>query len=116
MAWNKIGPWTTLTTTEGDLPHGTFKAIDTVMIAVLKLNKTEKGKIKYRICTEAKLNADMTVSFKSDESLKNGPGELDVISYNQGRELRRKGYVHTLARLKSPPFSYLITNNNIYVV
>lgn len=34
-------PWTTLTITEGDLPHGTFKALDTVIIALLKMNESE---------------------------------------------------------------------------
>ena len=103
--------WTTLTTTSGDLPHGTFKAIDSVIMHVLRMVRSETAKIKYRISTDTERKADITVSFTFDESLKDGPGRLDIINYEHSMELRDKGYQHTLARLESPKYSYLITNN-----
>jgi len=100
-------PWTTLTTTEGDLPHGTYKAIDCVVLYIFNMRRSKKAKNKYRISTESERKADMTISHAFDESLKNGPGYRDYMNFEQGKEIGNKGYEHTLARLETPKFSYL---------
>lgn len=106
-------PWTKLTTTEGELPHGTFIAMDSVMLHYLKMNASETAKVKYRVSTDVNRKPDMELFFAFDESLKDGPGVLDILSYGQGMELEEKGYEHTMARLKSEKYSHLITNEHI---
>lgn len=102
-------PWTTLTTTEGDLPHGTFKAIDSCVLHLLKMNVTKEAQIKYRVSTDSRKVPDMNLFFRFDESLIDGPGVMDLLTYEQGMELEARGYVHTMARLKTDEFSHLVT-------
>lgn len=107
-------PWTTLTTTEGDLPHGTFKAIDSCVLHLLNMNVTEEAQVKYRVSTHSRRVPDITLFFKLDESLKDGPGVMEILTYEQGMELESKGYEHTMARLRTEEFSYLVTKKKRY--
>lgn len=81
-------PWTKLTSTEGEDPLGTFIAIDAFIFFDLKMITSEEAKIKYRMSTDTERKADITLVCDFDESLKNGLGIRDVISYEQGKVLR----------------------------
>jgi len=71
------------------------------------MRRSEEAKNKYRISTESERKTDMTISNTLDESLNNGPGVSDCMNIEQAKEIRDKGYEHTLARLKTPNLSYL---------
>jgi len=75
---------------------------------LLKMNESEEAKIKYRVSTDPERIEDINLFFVFDESLKGGPGVLDLISYEEGLELQVKGYTHTMARLKTEEYAHLI--------